>query len=289
MWESPVWNVWSITFTSRAPLMTSCIFWTLSRRTRSPTSVTKWPGLWWRNRHLRGQEITEMTNFRSWNVCSTSWSKECSVLHKIMISVIFICWHCSSGFWYDSRLRCDIVDLYFELYGKKKPLCTPIPELAALAPKKVDVPKVSSSDKEVRLFFQLDVIPITVPVNCKMWSVCKMKLVELLPLNIPCDRLYVLLCSSDSFQKKGSFVIPKTEKRKLEEMLKPTDALPAEVLHAQEMAGPSVRWIIVLKKTQKLALRSTPPTKAMIIIFTCVVCPYVRSHFSKYHRTKREN
>ena len=38
----------------------------------------------------------------------------------------------SSGFWYDSRLRCDVVDLYFKLYGKKRPQSIPIPELALL-------------------------------------------------------------------------------------------------------------------------------------------------------------
>jgi len=34
--------------------------------------------------------------------------------------------------WYDSRLRCDLVDLYYTLYGRRKPYCLPIPELAAL-------------------------------------------------------------------------------------------------------------------------------------------------------------
>ncbi len=38
----------------------------------------------------------------------------------------------SNTFWYDSRLRCDVADLYFELYGRKKPVCLPIAELAAL-------------------------------------------------------------------------------------------------------------------------------------------------------------
>ena len=48
---------------------------------------------------------------------------------------------CSSGFWYDSRLRCDVVDLYYELYGKKKPVSVPLPELAALRPQKVEKPR----------------------------------------------------------------------------------------------------------------------------------------------------
>lgn len=38
----------------------------------------------------------------------------------------------NSKFWYDSRLRCDMVDLYFTLYGRRRPQCLPIPELAAL-------------------------------------------------------------------------------------------------------------------------------------------------------------
>lgn len=40
----------------------------------------------------------------------------------------------SSGFWYDSRLRCDVADLYFKLYGRKRPHAVPIPELAMLRP-----------------------------------------------------------------------------------------------------------------------------------------------------------
>ena len=54
-------------------------------------------------------------------------------------------------FWYDSRLRCDAVDLYFELYGRKNPSCLPLPELAALQPKKMEKPpkeeKESSKSK----------------------------------------------------------------------------------------------------------------------------------------------
>ena len=38
----------------------------------------------------------------------------------------------NSKFWYDSRLRCDMVDLYHILYSKRRPFCLPIPELAAL-------------------------------------------------------------------------------------------------------------------------------------------------------------
>lgn len=38
----------------------------------------------------------------------------------------------NSKFWFDSRLRCDMVDLYYTLYGRRRPFCLPIPELAAL-------------------------------------------------------------------------------------------------------------------------------------------------------------
>ncbi|XP_012273094.1 transcription initiation factor TFIID subunit 2 isoform X3 [Orussus abietinus] len=33
---------------------------------------------------------------------------------------------------HDAKLRCDLVDLYYTLYGSKRPLCLPIPELAAM-------------------------------------------------------------------------------------------------------------------------------------------------------------
>lgn len=39
---------------------------------------------------------------------------------------------------HDPKIRCDLVDLYYTLYGSKRPLCLPIPELAAITkPKKV--------------------------------------------------------------------------------------------------------------------------------------------------------
>lgn len=38
----------------------------------------------------------------------------------------------NSAFWYDSRLRCDIVDLYAKLFGRKRPVAVPIPELATM-------------------------------------------------------------------------------------------------------------------------------------------------------------
>lgn len=40
---------------------------------------------------------------------------------------------------HDTRMRCSLVDLYYVLYGKRRPVCVPIPELAALLkPQKVD-------------------------------------------------------------------------------------------------------------------------------------------------------
>lgn len=40
---------------------------------------------------------------------------------------------------HDTRMRCSLVDLYYVLYGKRRPVCIPIPELAALLkPQKVD-------------------------------------------------------------------------------------------------------------------------------------------------------
>lgn len=32
----------------------------------------------------------------------------------------------------DARLRCDFVDLYYTLYGSKRPQCVPIPEVQAM-------------------------------------------------------------------------------------------------------------------------------------------------------------
>lgn len=33
---------------------------------------------------------------------------------------------------HDARLRCDLVDLYYTLYGSRRPVCLPIPELAGV-------------------------------------------------------------------------------------------------------------------------------------------------------------
>merc|ERR1719278_672450 len=44
----------------------------------------------------------------------------------------------NGGFWYDSRLRCDIVDLYYTLYGRRRPPSLPLPELAAPRPRALE-------------------------------------------------------------------------------------------------------------------------------------------------------
>lgn len=51
---------------------------------------------------------------------------------------------------HDAKLRCDLVDLYYTLYGTKIPFCLPVPELAMLTkPRKAGPP--SSPEREVRL------------------------------------------------------------------------------------------------------------------------------------------
>ena len=54
----------------------------------------------------------------------------------------------SCFFWFDSRLRSDVADLYFELYGRKKPIAVPNPELAMLKPQRVEKPKEKKGDGE---------------------------------------------------------------------------------------------------------------------------------------------
>lgn len=44
---------------------------------------------------------------------------------------------------HDSRLRCELVDLYYTLYGTRRPTCLPIPELAGVM-QKHDVKKMKS-------------------------------------------------------------------------------------------------------------------------------------------------
>lgn len=46
---------------------------------------------------------------------------------------------------HDTRLRCELVDLYYTLYGKRRPTCLPIPELAGvLNLHKYDMKKIKS-------------------------------------------------------------------------------------------------------------------------------------------------
>lgn len=50
---------------------------------------------------------------------------------------------------HDPKLRCDLVDLYYTLYGSKTPLCLPIPELAMLTKPKRVAP-AASPERDVR-------------------------------------------------------------------------------------------------------------------------------------------
>lgn len=50
---------------------------------------------------------------------------------------------------HDAKLRCDLVDLYYTLYGTKVPFCLPVPEITTITkPKKAGPP---SPEREVRL------------------------------------------------------------------------------------------------------------------------------------------
>lgn len=51
---------------------------------------------------------------------------------------------------YDSRLRCDFVDLYFTLYGTRRPNCIPSAELAGLFKPKLEKNELSSKSLEVK-------------------------------------------------------------------------------------------------------------------------------------------
>ncbi|XP_012265791.1 transcription initiation factor TFIID subunit 2 isoform X2 [Athalia rosae] len=50
---------------------------------------------------------------------------------------------------HDTKLRCDLVDLYYTLYGSKRPLCLPIPELAAMTRPRKAGPHVSP-EREIK-------------------------------------------------------------------------------------------------------------------------------------------
>lgn len=49
---------------------------------------------------------------------------------------------------YDSRLRCDFVDLYFTLYGTRRPNCTPTPEMANLLKPKLEKMEFKQMDSK---------------------------------------------------------------------------------------------------------------------------------------------
>lgn len=54
---------------------------------------------------------------------------------------------------HDAKLRCDLVDLYYTLYGIKIPFCLPIPELLAITkPKKIGPPSPEVSLCDTCLF-----------------------------------------------------------------------------------------------------------------------------------------
>ena len=53
------------------------------------------------------------------NICEVT-----SRFHGILFMFNF-----SATFAHDSRLRCDIADLYYSLYGRSRPSCLPIPEV----------------------------------------------------------------------------------------------------------------------------------------------------------------
>lgn len=56
---------------------------------------------------------------------------------------------CSGMLSHDAKLRCDLVDLYYTLYGTKMPFCLPIPEIVAITkPRKAGPP---TPEREVRL------------------------------------------------------------------------------------------------------------------------------------------
>lgn len=50
---------------------------------------------------------------------------------------------------HDTRLRCDLVDLYYTLYGTRRPTCLPIPELAGVLPiPKHDMKKIKHTPSQ---------------------------------------------------------------------------------------------------------------------------------------------
>lgn len=51
---------------------------------------------------------------------------------------------------HDSRLRCDIVDIYYTLYGVRRPICLPIPELSSILSMKQERHSSPVQEKDVK-------------------------------------------------------------------------------------------------------------------------------------------
>ena len=51
---------------------------------------------------------------------------------------------------YDSRLRCDFVDLYFTLYGTRRPNCIHSAELAGLFKPKLEKNEITTTKADVK-------------------------------------------------------------------------------------------------------------------------------------------
>ncbi|KAH9489969.1 Transcription initiation factor TFIID subunit 2, partial [Bulinus truncatus] len=56
---------------------------------------------------------------------------------------------------HDSRLRCGLADLYFTLYGRQRPTCLPIPEIA----------KLSQKEKKSKMEINVDDLSVSEPVQ----------------------------------------------------------------------------------------------------------------------------
>ena len=54
---------------------------------------------------------------------------------------------------HDPKLRCDLVDLYYTLYGVKTPMCIPIPELEELTKPKRIAPPINAENNVIFKIF----------------------------------------------------------------------------------------------------------------------------------------
>lgn len=59
--------------------------------------------------------------------------REMFVWLRPVFMVFYLRFIFSSTFAHDSRLRCDIADLYYSLYGRSRPSCLPIPEVTDIS------------------------------------------------------------------------------------------------------------------------------------------------------------